>query len=143
MVGTIRLRVGGFALSRNGKDAGRSERRGLAFPQCPAEYGERRKLGFDSQWRRSRHRILLARGPGDRRGWEEMAGRIERVLTNDPGIGVARHADAGYPEAISFAQKCGVKIPMPGSESGPHPPLKICRCQSPIRYSPIMLVPNG
>jgi urocanate hydratase len=45
-------------------------------------------------------------------GTKEMAARIERVLTNDPGIGVARHADAGYPEAIEFAKKHGVKIPM-------------------------------
>src|SRR6266852_2314315 len=45
-------------------------------------------------------------------GTPEMAARIERVLTNDPGIGVARHADAGYPEAIDFAHKSGVKIPM-------------------------------
>ena len=40
-------------------------------------------------------------------GTKEMAERIERVLTNDPGIGVARHADAGYPEAIEFARKVG------------------------------------
>jgi len=46
-------------------------------------------------------------------GTKEMAARIERVLANDPGIGVARHADAGYPEAIEFARKAGVKIPMP------------------------------
>jgi urocanate hydratase len=46
-------------------------------------------------------------------GTKEMAARIERVLTNDPGIGVARHVDAGYPEAIDFASKSGVKIPMP------------------------------
>ena len=45
-------------------------------------------------------------------GTPEMAARIERVLTNDPGIGVARHADAGYPEAMDFAGKSGVKIPM-------------------------------
>jgi urocanate hydratase len=45
-------------------------------------------------------------------GTKEMADRISRVLTNDPGIGVARHADAGYPEAIAFAKKTGVKIPM-------------------------------
>jgi urocanate hydratase len=45
-------------------------------------------------------------------GTKEMAARIERVLTNDPGIGVARHADAGYPEAIDFAKKSGVKVPM-------------------------------
>ena len=45
-------------------------------------------------------------------GTKEMASRIKRVLTNDPGIGVARHVDAGYPEAIEFAKKAGVKIPM-------------------------------
>ncbi len=45
-------------------------------------------------------------------GTKEMAARIERVLTNDPGIGVARHADAGYPEAVEFARKSSVKIPM-------------------------------
>jgi len=45
-------------------------------------------------------------------GTKEMAKRIERVLTNDPGIGVARHADAGYAEAVAFARKTGVKIPM-------------------------------
>jgi urocanate hydratase len=45
-------------------------------------------------------------------GTKEMAARIERVLTNDPGIGVARHVDAGYPEAIDFARKSGIKIPM-------------------------------
>ena len=45
-------------------------------------------------------------------GTEAMAKRIERVLTNDPGIGVARHVDAGYEEAASFAKKAGVKIPM-------------------------------
>jgi urocanate hydratase len=45
-------------------------------------------------------------------GTKEMASRIERVLTNDPGIGVARHVDAGYPEAIAFAKHHGVKVPM-------------------------------
>src|ERR1700741_3779675 len=47
-------------------------------------------------------------------GTKEMAKRIERVLTNDPGMGVARHADAGYAEAVDFAKKTGVKIPMQG-----------------------------
>ena len=42
----------------------------------------------------------------------EMDKRIERVLTNDPGIGVARHVDAGYDEAIKVADKKGVRIPM-------------------------------
>jgi urocanate hydratase len=45
-------------------------------------------------------------------GTKEMGKRIERVLTNDPGMGVARHVDAGYPEAVEFAKKSGVKIPM-------------------------------
>jgi len=44
-------------------------------------------------------------------GTPEMTKRINRVLTNDPGIGVARHADAGYEEATQFAQQAGVKIP--------------------------------
>ena len=46
-------------------------------------------------------------------GTKEMAARIERVLTNDPGMGVIRHVDAGYDEAIAFAKKSGVKVPMP------------------------------
>jgi urocanate hydratase len=45
-------------------------------------------------------------------GTDAMAKRIERVLTNDPGIGVARHADAGYDEAIRFAKDKGIKVPM-------------------------------
>ncbi|HLH09470.1 MAG TPA: urocanate hydratase [Terriglobales bacterium] len=45
-------------------------------------------------------------------GTEQMAKRIERVLTNDPGIGVARHVDAGYKEAKDFAAKSGIKVPM-------------------------------
>jgi urocanate hydratase len=45
-------------------------------------------------------------------GTKEMAARIERVLTNDPGMGVIRHADAGYPEAIAFAKEKGVRVPM-------------------------------
>jgi urocanate hydratase len=45
-------------------------------------------------------------------GTEAAARRLERVLTTDPGMGVARHVDAGYPEAIEFARDQGVKIPM-------------------------------
>jgi urocanate hydratase len=45
-------------------------------------------------------------------GTKQMADRIQRVLTNDPGMGVVRHVDAGYPEAIDFAKKSGVKVPM-------------------------------
>ena len=45
-------------------------------------------------------------------GTNAMAKRIERVLTSDPGIGIARHVDAGYDEAKQFAQDKGVKVPM-------------------------------
>jgi urocanate hydratase len=37
--------------------------------------------------------------------------RLERVLTNDPGTGVMRHADAGYAEAIELARRSGLKLP--------------------------------
>jgi len=45
-------------------------------------------------------------------GTPEMRARIERVLTNDPAIGVARHADAGYEEALATARQGGVRLPM-------------------------------
>ena len=45
-------------------------------------------------------------------GTKEMDRRIERVLTNDPGTGVARHADAGYARAQQIARERGVNIPM-------------------------------
>ncbi len=45
-------------------------------------------------------------------GTPEAARRIERVLTTDPGMGVIRHADAGYAEAIEFAKENKVKVPM-------------------------------
>ena len=45
-------------------------------------------------------------------GSDEMAERLERVLTTDPGTGVLRHADAGYPEAIEAAQAAGLELPM-------------------------------
>ena len=45
-------------------------------------------------------------------GTAEMAERIERVLTNDPGIGVARHVDAGYELAREIAKREGIQIPM-------------------------------
>jgi len=45
-------------------------------------------------------------------GTKEMAKRIERVLTNDPGMGILRHADAGYELAKKVAKAKKVKIPM-------------------------------
>ena len=45
-------------------------------------------------------------------GTDGAARRLARVLTNDPGIGVARHADAGYPEALDAARRHGIRLPM-------------------------------
>jgi urocanate hydratase len=45
-------------------------------------------------------------------GEDSTAKRLERVLTVDPGLGVARHADAGYEEAIRFAREKKIKVPM-------------------------------
>jgi urocanate hydratase len=45
-------------------------------------------------------------------GSERADERLRRTLTADPGIGVARHADAGYPEAIAVARERGVRVPM-------------------------------
>jgi urocanate hydratase len=45
-------------------------------------------------------------------GSDEAAERLERVLTTDPGTGVMRHVDAGYPDAIGFAEQHGLEPPM-------------------------------
>jgi len=45
-------------------------------------------------------------------GSRDMRERIERVLTNDPGLGVARHADAGYAAALETARRHGIRLPM-------------------------------
>jgi urocanate hydratase len=44
-------------------------------------------------------------------GTAETEVRLQRVLTTDPGTGIMRHADAGYPEAVTAAKAKGVKIP--------------------------------
>ena len=46
-------------------------------------------------------------------GSAESAERLERVLTTDPGTGVLRHVDAGYPEALRAAARHGLELPMP------------------------------
>jgi hypothetical protein len=71
-------------------------------------------VGFPASRRRRRHRLFSSTpdkssSPTAR---PEAAKRIERVLTTDPGMGVVRHVDAGYEEAIEFAEKNNVKIPM-------------------------------
>ncbi|MGH7644640.1 MAG: urocanate hydratase [Gemmatimonadales bacterium] len=45
-------------------------------------------------------------------GSASAARRLERVLTNDPGLGVVRHADAGYPVALDAARRHGIRLPM-------------------------------
>ena len=45
-------------------------------------------------------------------GSDLAAQRLERVLTTDPGMGVLRHVDAGYPHAIEFADRTGIRVPM-------------------------------
>jgi urocanate hydratase len=45
-------------------------------------------------------------------GTPEAGQALERVLTNDPGTGVMRHADAGYPDAIDCAREHGIDLPM-------------------------------
>ena len=45
-------------------------------------------------------------------GTPEAAARLERVLTTDPGMGVLRHADAGYERALEIADQRGLRIPM-------------------------------
>jgi urocanate hydratase len=45
-------------------------------------------------------------------GTEKAAARLARVLTTDPGMGIVRHADAGYGEALASAARHGIRIPM-------------------------------
>jgi urocanate hydratase len=52
-------------------------------------------------------------------GTPESRARVERVLTNDPGTGVLRHADAGYDVALDAARNVGIRIPL---EPGTHAP---------------------
>jgi urocanate hydratase len=49
-------------------------------------------------------------------GTREADEKLERVLTCDPGLGVVRHADAGYPEAVAAAERNGIDMPMTGRE---------------------------
>jgi urocanate hydratase len=46
-------------------------------------------------------------------GTDNSKRRLERVLTSDPGMGILRHADAGYSKAIQFAAENKIEIPMP------------------------------
>jgi urocanate hydratase len=57
-------------------------------------------------------------------GTLEAQARLERVLTNDPALGVLRHADAGYPQALDCARQQGLTLPMAGSAGIPAPEVK-------------------
>ena len=73
----------------------------------------RRDVGVVPPRRRRRHGLQPARRRGDRlRRHAEAARRIARVLRNDPGTGVMRHADAGYDDAIECAREQGLNLPM-------------------------------
>ncbi len=52
-------------------------------------------------------------------GSDLAAERVRRVLTADPGMGVVRHADAGYAQAVGFAQDAGLQMPMLDPEPAP------------------------
>ena len=54
-------------------------------------------------------------------GTDLASQKLERVLTNDPGMGVIRHADAGYDRAHEVATERGVRIPMSDTQSGTQP----------------------
>ncbi len=54
-------------------------------------------------------------------GTDDGARRLQRVLTTDPGMGVVRHADAGYASALEVAHAQGIQIPMLGREEGKEP----------------------
>jgi len=49
-------------------------------------------------------------------GSHEAAQRLSRVLTNDPGLGILRHADAGYPEAVDAARRHRLRLPLPPAD---------------------------
>ena len=110
-----RRRLGRLAAARDRGDARRLRRgRRLADPQRAGQHRDRRELGLVPPRRRRRHGHVAARRAGVRgRRHAELAGeRIRRTLLADPGMGIVRHVDAGYPEAIDAADRLGVRIPM-------------------------------
>ena len=113
--GPPRLGLGRVAVPRDRGDARRIRRdRRLAAPERDAERRRRALPG----WRCTTEAASAsaARSTRARRSWptarDEGAFRVERVLTNDPGTGVMRHADAGYEIALEHARATGLDLPM-------------------------------
>src|SRR5205823_3128279 len=77
---------------------------GLPARICWLGYGDRAKAGLASN---ALHAGMVVVADGT----DAQAERLERVLTTDPGTGVMRHADAGYPEALAAAEEGGLRIP--------------------------------
>ena len=110
-----RLRLGRLALPRDRVDARRLRRdRRLADPQRAAQRRVGRRLGGGAPRRRRRHGQVASTPARSSPTAPSSPPRIERVLTNDPGMGVVRHADAGYDRAIEVAEERDVRIPMRG-----------------------------
>ena len=110
-----RLRLGRLALPRDRGDARRLRRdRRLAAAQRPGQHRRRRHLG-DRSTTAAASASAARSTPGMvcvADGTDLAAEKLERVLTSDPGMGVIRHADAGYERAIEVAAERGVRIPM-------------------------------
>ena len=64
--------------------------------------------------RRRRHGLLacMPAWSSSRTAPTKRRERLQRVLTSDPGMGVIRHVDAGYDEAVETAEKHGIRVPM-------------------------------
>ena len=115
VIGRDHLDTGSVARrARNRSHAGRLRRGGgLADPQRAAEHGQRGELGLVSpRGRRRDGEVAHAGQVTVADGTPESDERIRRVLLADPGLGVLRHADAGYPEASEAAQRGGLRVPM-------------------------------
>ena len=110
-----RRRLGRLAPARDRGDARRLRRgRRLADPQRAHEHRLRARAGSPSitaaawAWasRSTPGQVVVADGT------DLAAERVRRVLVADPGLGVVRHADAGYPEAVDHARAHGPRMPM-------------------------------
>ena len=128
-----RLGLGRLALPRDRGDEGRLRRhRRLAAAERDAQRGRRRLAGSPSTtaaaWASASriHAGMVVVADGT----PQMAERLERVLTTDPGTGVMRHADAGYEEAVEKAVESGLDLPMVPHAAGraDEPAARRARC---------------